>query len=149
MSQFPVVGGELCVGGIALSRLAERAGGTPFYAYDRALIAKRVAELRAILPPSFQLHYAIKANPMPALLGFMAGLVDGFDMASAGELKLALDTGMAAEILNVFAELNREGVTVLMITHDPSIAKRALRTVEIRDGRIVADSANRAQGVAA
>jgi len=96
MSQFPVVSGELCVGGIALSRLAERAGGTPFYAYDRALIAKRVADLRAILPPSLQLHYAIKANPMPALLGFMAGLVDGFDMASAGELKLALDTGMAA-----------------------------------------------------
>ena len=96
MSQFPVASGELCVGGIALGRLAERAGGTPFYAYDRALIAKRVALLRAILPPSLQLHYAIKANPMPALLGFMAGLVDGFDMASAGELKLALDTGMAA-----------------------------------------------------
>ena len=96
MLQYPVVGDELHVGGIALSRLAERAGGTPFYAYDRALIAKRVAELRVILPPSMQLHYAIKANPMPALLGFMAGLVDGFDMASAGELKLALDSGMAA-----------------------------------------------------
>ena len=96
MPQFPVQGGELCVGGIALGRLAARAGGTPFYAYDRALIAKRVAELRALLPPMIQLHYAIKANPMPALLGFMAGLVDGFDMASAGELKLALDTGMAA-----------------------------------------------------
>jgi len=96
MLQFPVQGGELCVGGIALGRLAARAGGTPFYAYDRALIAARVAELRALLPPMIQLHYAIKANPMPALLGFMAGLVDGFDMASAGELKLALDTGMAA-----------------------------------------------------
>jgi putative ABC transport system ATP-binding protein len=59
-----------------------------------------------------------------------------------------LDSTMAAEILNVFAELNREGVTILMITHDPGIAKRALRTVEIRDGRIVADSAH-VQGVAA
>jgi putative ABC transport system ATP-binding protein len=53
-----------------------------------------------------------------------------------------LDSTMAAEILNVFGELNREGVTILMITHDPGIAKRALRTVEIRDGRIVADSEN-------
>ena len=96
MLQFPVAGGEICVGGIPLGRLAERAGGTPFYAYDRALIAKRVAEVRAILPPAIRLHYAIKANPMPALLGFMAGLVDGFDVASAGELKLALDTGMSA-----------------------------------------------------
>jgi putative ABC transport system ATP-binding protein len=60
-----------------------------------------------------------------------------------------LDSSMAAEILNVFAELNREGVTVLMITHDPGIAKRALRTVEIRDGRIVADSSGRGHGVAA
>ena len=95
MPQFPVQGGELCVGGIALGRLAARAGGTPFYAYDRALIARRVAELRALLPPMIQLHYALKANPMPALLGFMAGLVDGFDIASAGELKQALDAGMA------------------------------------------------------
>ena len=93
---FPVVNGELCLGGIPLGRLAERAGGTPFYAYDRSLIASRVAELRAMLPSTIRLHYAIKANPMPALLGFMAGLVDGFDMASAGELKLALDTGMAS-----------------------------------------------------
>jgi putative ABC transport system ATP-binding protein len=60
-----------------------------------------------------------------------------------------LDSTMAAEILNVFAELNREGVTILMITHDPGIAKRALRTVEIHDGRIVADSAGQIQGVAA
>jgi putative ABC transport system ATP-binding protein len=63
-----------------------------------------------------------------------------------------LDSSMAAEILNVFADLNREGVTILMITHDPGIAKRAARTVEIRDGRIVADSANledSARGVAA
>jgi len=53
-----------------------------------------------------------------------------------------LDSHMAQEILDVFAELNREGATVLMITHDPSIAKRALRIVEIRDGLIVSDEPN-------
>jgi ABC-type lipoprotein export system ATPase subunit len=53
-----------------------------------------------------------------------------------------LDSHMAQEILDVFAELNREGATVLMITHDPNIAKRALRVVEIRDGLIVSDALN-------
>jgi putative ABC transport system ATP-binding protein len=51
-----------------------------------------------------------------------------------------LDSTMAGEILDVFTDLNREGVTILMITHDSGIAKRAQRIVEIRDGRIVADS---------
>lgn len=93
--QFPIVGGELQVGGIPVSRLAERVGATPFYAYDRALITARVAQLRAIMPPQLRLHYSIKANPMPALVQHMAGLVDGLDVASAGELRTALDTGLA------------------------------------------------------
>ncbi len=52
-----------------------------------------MAELRAALPHQVKLHYAMKANPMPAVVGFMAGLVDGIDVASAGELKVALDAG--------------------------------------------------------
>ena len=94
MTQFPVTAdGELLVGGMPLTRLAERVGSTPFYAYDRALLRARVAELHAALPPAVELHYAMKANPMPALVGFMAGLVGGIDVASAGELKVALDAG--------------------------------------------------------
>ena len=91
--QFPVQGGELVVGGIPLTQLAARVGQTPFYAYDRAQLRHRVAELRAALPASVKLHYAMKANPMPAVVGLMAGLVDGIDVASAGELKVALDAG--------------------------------------------------------
>lgn len=93
MHQFPVADGELVVGGLPLSRLAARVGRTPFYAYDRGLLAERVAELRAVLPVGVKLHYAMKANPMPALVGFMAGRVDGIDVASGGELKVALDAG--------------------------------------------------------
>lgn len=93
MSQFLVKNGELLVGGIPLSRLAARVGQTPFYAYDRHLLTRRVALLRAALPASLKLHYAMKANPMPALVCHMAGLVDGIDVASAGELKVALDAG--------------------------------------------------------
>lgn len=93
MDQFPVRDGELVIGGLPISRLAARVGQTPFFAYDRLLLRRRVAELRAVLPQGVKLHYAMKANPMPALVQFMAGLVDGIDVASAGELKVALDAG--------------------------------------------------------
>ncbi|MCD0423678.1 pyridoxal-dependent decarboxylase, exosortase A system-associated [Rubrivivax sp. JA1024] len=99
MDQFPVRDGELVVGGERLSLLAARVGATPFYAVDRGLLRRRVAELRAALPAGVKLHYAMKANPMPALVAFMAGLVDGIDVASGGELKVALDAGAdAAEV---------------------------------------------------
>jgi diaminopimelate decarboxylase len=97
MHQFPVLNGELVIGGVPLSRLAARIGQTPFYAYDRRLLAARVAELRALLPTRVKLHYAMKANPMPALVCHMARLVDGIDVASAGELKVALDAGADPE----------------------------------------------------
>ncbi|WP_432377862.1 pyridoxal-dependent decarboxylase, exosortase A system-associated [Duganella sp. P38] len=95
LRQFPVQDDCLLLGGITLTRLAERVGQTPFYAYERNHIQSRVALLRETLPPGLHLHYAIKANPMPALVQMMAPLVDGFDVASAGELRTALDTGMA------------------------------------------------------
>lgn len=93
MDQFSAADTQLLVGGFPLSQLAERVGQTPFYAYDRTLLRSRVAELRAALPEDVKLHFAMKANPMPALVGFMNGLVDGIDVASAGELKIALDAG--------------------------------------------------------
>jgi diaminopimelate decarboxylase len=92
-----VVDDELQVGGIALSRLAQRVGQTPFYAYDRARMSARVALLRRHLPQQVHLHYAMKANPMPAVVQHMAGLVDGLDIASGGELSVALDTTMDPE----------------------------------------------------
>jgi diaminopimelate decarboxylase len=88
MTPFSVASGELVVGGKPLSVLAAQVGQTPFYAYDRALLRARVVELRAALPRQVKLHYAMKANPMPAVVGLMAGLVDGIDVASAGELKV-------------------------------------------------------------
>lgn len=93
MSQFAVAGSELLVGGQPLSRLAARIGQTPFYVYDRALLTQRVQQLRAALPAAVSLHYAMKANPMPAVVQHMVGLVNGIDVASAGELQVALDAG--------------------------------------------------------
>jgi diaminopimelate decarboxylase len=85
------------VGGIPLERLAARAGGTPFFAYDRSLLGQRVALLRSTLPAGVDLSYAVKANPMPAVVQHLAGMVDSFDVASAAEMLVALDTPMAAE----------------------------------------------------
>jgi diaminopimelate decarboxylase len=92
--RFPFQNGELTVGGVGLSLLAARVGSTPFYAYDRQLLKSRVDSLRAVLPHAISLHYAMKANPMPAVVGYMAGLVDGLDVASGAELRVALDTGI-------------------------------------------------------
>ena len=108
MTSFETAAGELLVGGVPLSRLAERVGQTPFYAYDRARLAARVAAVRAALPPGIGLHYAVKANPMPALVGFMRPLVDGLDVASAGEMAVALDAGADPQHLSFAGPGKRE-----------------------------------------
>ena len=97
MDQFAIRDRQLLVGGQSLSVLAARVGSTPFFAYDRDLLRSRVASLRAALPAKVKLHFAMKANPMPAVVAFMARLVDGIDVASAGELKVALDAGASVE----------------------------------------------------
>ncbi|TII16650.1 macrolide ABC transporter ATP-binding protein [Bacillus subtilis] len=51
----------------------------------------------------------------------------------------ALDTKSSEQILSLFSELHREGKTIIMITHDPDVAKKADRTVFIRDGELVLD----------
>ena len=85
------------VGGVPLKRLAARVGSTPFFAYDRRLITERMELLRATLPAGIQLSYAVKANPMPAVVQHLSGLVDSFDVASAAEMQVALDTTMPAD----------------------------------------------------
>jgi diaminopimelate decarboxylase len=96
ISAFGHIGGELAVGGIPVSRLAERVGSTPFFAYDRGLLSARVSRLRAALPDGINLSYAVKANPMPAVVQHLSTLVDSFDVASALEMRTALDTTMPA-----------------------------------------------------
>lgn len=101
--------GELLINGLPLSRVAAIAGRTPFYAYDRSAIERRVQTLRRLLPTGVQLHYAMKANPMPALVGFMAQRVDGLDVASGGELRIALDAGMAPASISFAGPGKSEG----------------------------------------
>ena len=104
-----------------LSRLAERIGSTPFFAYDRKLLDSRVELLRKSLPSTVKLSYAMKANPMPAVVQHLAGLVDAMDVASAQEMAVALDTLLRPEQISfagpgkTVAEIRRAvaaGVTV-------------------------------------
>ena len=74
-----------------LQALTARAGRTPFYVYDTAVVDAQLAALRAVLPTEVRLHYAVKANPLPALVEYIAQRVDGFDVASGGELAVALE----------------------------------------------------------
>jgi diaminopimelate decarboxylase len=88
--------GVLTIGDTDVSRLAERVGSTPYFAYDRNRITQRLEAVRAALSDRISLSYAVKANPMPAVVQHLASLVDAFDVASALEMNTALDTGMGA-----------------------------------------------------
>ena len=101
IDSFDVENHNLKVGGVPLNQLAERVGQTPFYAYDRAKMTLRLDQLRSQMPDELQIHYAMKANPMPAVVQHMAGIVDGLDVASAGEMRVALDTGMPANLISM------------------------------------------------
>ena len=93
MNQFAVVDNCLHIGGRPLTEVAAQVGSTPFYAYDSAVMTAQVEKLRSALPAGIHLHYAMKANPMPAVVRHLANLTDGLDVASAGELAVALATG--------------------------------------------------------
>jgi diaminopimelate decarboxylase len=93
---FDVIDGELAVDGRSASALVEEAGGTPLFVYSSTLIRRRVADLRTAMPERLRIHYAMKANPYRPVLELMGTLVDGFDIASQGELAMALAAGLPA-----------------------------------------------------
>lgn len=91
---FATLDGELAIGGRKASDLVAQAGQTPLFVYSQERIAARVEELRAALPAQVALNYAVKANPYGPVLQVMAGLVDGFDIASGGELAMVTAAGI-------------------------------------------------------
>ena len=86
----------LLIGGCGAASLVDEAGDTPLFVYDMGIVERQVRDLRKAMPPQLSIHYAVKANPYSALLERMARLVDGFDVASGGELARALEAGMDA-----------------------------------------------------
>lgn len=91
---YDALDGELAIGGRKASELAEEAGSTPLFVYSKDMIERRVVDLRAAMPERVGINYAVKANPYAPVLGHMAGLVDGFDIASGGELAMVQSAGI-------------------------------------------------------
>ena len=77
----------LMIGGRDARSLVDEAGSTPLFVYDNNLIGAKLALFRAALPDGLGLHYTVKANPYPPLLEWICKFVDGFDIASIGELE--------------------------------------------------------------
>jgi diaminopimelate decarboxylase len=138
ISAFGSIDGQLAVGGMPLDRLTARVGSTPYFAYDRRLLTERIELLRATLPPTMHLSYAVKANPMPAVVQHLAGLVDALDVASALEMQTALDTQMPAARVTFagpgktsteIAQAVAAGVTIEM--ESATEAKRVIQAGEL------------------
>jgi diaminopimelate decarboxylase len=108
---------------------------SPLFVYDAAVVRGRVARFRAAFP-GIDLHYAVKANPFGPLLAAMASLVDGFDVASAGELVRVVDLDKAVSFAGpgkADAELDAAiwaGVTINLESENE--ADRALAVAERR-----------------
>ena len=85
--------GQLSIGGWNAEALVGEAGGTPLFVYDTRRVADQVSRFRAAFP-DVALHYAVKANPYAPLLEAIAQMVDGFDVASAGELGKVAHLGL-------------------------------------------------------
>lgn len=127
----------LLIGGCGAESLVDEAGDTPLFVYDIGIVRACVERLRVAMPDGLHLHYAIKANPFAPLLAAMTGLVDGFDIASGGELVAALDAGMAAERISFAGPGKRDdelraaivaGATINLESEEE--ATRALRLAE-------------------
>nr|WP_321460931.1 MacB family efflux pump subunit [uncultured Cohaesibacter sp.] len=75
-------------------------------------------------------------------------LMNDAEIILADEPTGALDTQSGNEVLAILRELQQEGRTVIIVTHDPSIAARADRIIEISDGRIISDKPSHEAGAA-
>ncbi|TPG49082.1 pyridoxal-dependent decarboxylase, exosortase A system-associated [Sphingomonas glacialis] len=92
-------GTPLTIAGRSAADWVATAGDTPLFVYDMAAVEARIARFRAAFA-GIDLHYAIKANPFAPLLAAMAPLVDGFDIASGGELAMALAADKPARTIS-------------------------------------------------
>jgi diaminopimelate decarboxylase len=138
---FDALDGELLVGGRRISEVVNEAGRTPFYVYDRTVMTRKLHELRDALPAGIEIHYAMKANPMPAVVRHFAAIVDGIDVASANEMDVALASGMAPESISFAGpgkhptELERAVAAGIVLNMESALEMHRLAEIAQRTGR--------------
>jgi diaminopimelate decarboxylase len=134
---FGVLNGELAISGKTASALVAEAGDTPLFVYSTDALTRRITELREAMPKQLALHYAMKGNPFAPLLQWMAGRVDGFDVASGGELQFAMAAGMAPDLISFAGPGKRDRELELAISHGVTLncesEGEAMRAVAIGD----------------
>jgi diaminopimelate decarboxylase len=137
---FEAKDGELLIGGRKVSEIAAEIGRTPFYVYDRAVMTRKVQEMRAALPAEVEIHYAMKANPMPEVVKHFCDLVDGIDVASAGEMDVALAAGMRPDLISFAgpgkapSELARAVAAGIVIIMESELEMRRIAEIARRTG---------------
>ena len=98
-----------------------------FFAYDRAMLTGTHRPAARRPPGRTRRRYAVKANPMPAVVQHLSGLVDSFDVASVAEMRTALDTPTPAtkvsfagpgKTVDELAQAVAAGVTIEMESED-------------------------------
>lgn len=139
---FTAEEGMLLIAGCGAAALIDEAGDTPLFVYDLSVVKAQVARFRAAMPAGVSLHYAIKANSHAPLLEHMIALTDGFDIASGGELDMALRAGMAPDRISFAGPGKRNdeleaaiGVGVTLNLESEGEADRALEAA-LRLGKI-------------
>ena len=137
-SGYEVIDHELAIGGQPVSRWVDNAGRTPLFVYSRDLIARRVAALRDAMPAQLNINYAIKANSFGPVLEFMSDLVDGFDIASGGELAMIRNAGVDAARVSFAGPGKRddelEAAIAAGVTLNLESENEARRALGIADG---------------
>jgi diaminopimelate decarboxylase len=79
--------GQLVIGGSPAEDLIAEAGGTPLFVYDNNIVGAQIARFQAAMASGVSLNYAVTANPYEPLLEFLGRYVDGFRVASIGEIE--------------------------------------------------------------
>jgi macrolide transport system ATP-binding/permease protein len=102
----------------------------------------RAAELLAMLGLGERLHHrpAQLSGGQQQRVSIARALMNGGEVILADEPTGALDSASGAEVMRLLRELHAQGHTIILITHDRDVARLADRVIEMRDGRIVADS---------
>jgi diaminopimelate decarboxylase len=108
-SGFGAREGVLAIGGVPVSDFVERAGQTPLFVYSGDMIRATIARLRAAVPKRLAIHYAMKANPFTPILQLFSQHVDGFDIASGGELAIIRAAGIDPRIVSFAGPGKRDG----------------------------------------
>jgi diaminopimelate decarboxylase len=132
---YSMIDGELAIGGRTASALVAAAGDTPLFVYSADHLRARMAALRAAMPKRLAIHYAMKGNPYGPVLALMNGLVDGFDLASGGEMALAQAAGVDPARMSFAGPGKRdrelEAAIAAGVTLNCESENEAMRTVKL------------------